>query len=42
MSEKNKGTLPSGAQEQIGPKGCKYGQNGALGRQMGVPPYFIH
>jgi len=30
-----------GAQEKIGPNGRKYGQNGALGRQMGVPLIFV-
>ena len=34
MSEKNKSALPSGAKEQIS-------QNGALGRQVGVPTYFF-
>jgi len=35
------GALPSGAQEQIGPKGRKYGQNGTSGHQMGVPHIFF-
>jgi len=41
MSEKNKWALPSGAKEQIGPKWRKEGQQDALGRQVGVPTYFL-